>query len=168
MHKFDNSIALHMRSAKYCKLRHGQLVCVPPQLIRRAASHFVDLDEAGVRLVIGCNGWIWVGVAARRRDAVASASAPRDSGDHATPVNDGPAAEVEADAAQWEQCARFAAAARALAKLSLPVFRASLERVVQAAAEQGIACRDMLGMDFLTVVVSLEQARRGVMDTGDG
>ena len=41
------------------QLRNGQLVCVPPILIRRLKSHFVSLP-CGVDLILGLNGYIWV------------------------------------------------------------------------------------------------------------
>jgi exosome complex component RRP4 len=168
VHRHDNSIALHMRSAKYRKLRLGQLVCVPCQLIRRQASHFVDIEGEGVQLVIGCNGWLWVGVA-NKAAAAAAAKAKRSAMHSFQQVEEEPEdAEFVADAAQWEVCARYAAAARALAQLSLPVFRESLQAVVEQSMAQQVSCTDMLGMDFLTLVVSVERSRRSAMDTGDG
>ena len=41
------------------QLRNGQLVCVPPALIRRLKSHFVSLP-CNVDLILGLNGYIWV------------------------------------------------------------------------------------------------------------
>jgi len=52
--------ALHTRSAKYGRLSHGQLVRAPCALIRRMKQHFHQMD-CGVKLIIGCNGYIWVG-----------------------------------------------------------------------------------------------------------
>ncbi|TCD71791.1 exosome non-catalytic core subunit rrp4 [Steccherinum ochraceum] len=55
----DGALSLHTRSLKYGKLRNGQLVTVPPVLIRRLKSHFVSLP-CGVDLILGLNGYIWV------------------------------------------------------------------------------------------------------------
>jgi exosome complex component RRP4 len=55
----DGAISLHTRSLKYGKLRNGQLVTVPPNLIRRLKSHFISLP-CGVDLILGLNGFIWV------------------------------------------------------------------------------------------------------------
>ena len=41
------------------KLRNGQLVIVPPIMVRRLKSHFVALP-CGVDLILGLNGYIWV------------------------------------------------------------------------------------------------------------
>lgn len=57
-------MSLHTRSLKYGKLRNGQLVIVPPRLIRRLKSHFVHLPKpcgpSGVDVIIGMNGFVWV------------------------------------------------------------------------------------------------------------
>src|SRR6267378_4504172 len=73
----DGTMSLHTRSLTYGKvpgsvfcsgdevsdrciqLRNGQLICVPPILIRRLKSHFVSLP-CGVDLILGLNGYIWV------------------------------------------------------------------------------------------------------------
>jgi len=55
----DGAMSLHTRSLKYGKLRNGQLVTVPPVLIRRLKSHFITLP-CGVDLILGLNGYIWV------------------------------------------------------------------------------------------------------------
>lgn len=55
----DGAMSLHTRSLKYGKLRNGQLVTVPPALIRRLKSHFLTLP-CGVDLILGLNGYIWI------------------------------------------------------------------------------------------------------------
>lgn len=41
------------------QLRNGQLVSIPPVLIRRLKSHFLSLP-CGVDLILGLNGYIWI------------------------------------------------------------------------------------------------------------
>lgn len=41
------------------QLRNGQLVIIPPILVRRLKSHFITLP-CGVDLILGLNGYIWV------------------------------------------------------------------------------------------------------------
>ncbi|KAJ7167366.1 hypothetical protein C8R43DRAFT_917614 [Mycena crocata] len=70
----DGAMSLHTRSLKYGKveslsfsmavphhqqLRNGQLVTIPPILVRRLKSHFTTLP-CGVDLILGLNGYIWV------------------------------------------------------------------------------------------------------------
>jgi exosome complex RNA-binding protein Rrp4 len=55
---------LHMRSNKYCALQNGQLVRVDASLVKRQASHVFNILSDSVYLVIGNNGWIWIGAPA--------------------------------------------------------------------------------------------------------
>ncbi|KZP30468.1 hypothetical protein FIBSPDRAFT_725647 [Athelia psychrophila] len=55
----DGAMSLHTRSLKYGKLRNGQLVTIPPILVRRLKSHFITLP-CNVDLILGLNGYIWV------------------------------------------------------------------------------------------------------------
>ncbi|KAK7054834.1 Exosome complex component rrp4 [Paramarasmius palmivorus] len=55
----DGTMSLHTRSLSYGKLRNGQLITVPPILVRRLKSHFISLP-CGVDLILGLNGYIWI------------------------------------------------------------------------------------------------------------
>ncbi|EIN09443.1 exosome complex exonuclease rrp4 [Punctularia strigosozonata HHB-11173 SS5] len=55
----DGAMSLHTRSLRYGKLRNGQLVSIPPILVRRLKSQFLTLP-CGVDLILGLNGYIWV------------------------------------------------------------------------------------------------------------
>jgi len=55
----DGAMSLHTRSLKYGKLRNGQLVVIPPILVRRLKSHFLTLP-CGVDLILGLNGYVWI------------------------------------------------------------------------------------------------------------
>lgn len=63
----DGAMSLHTRSLKYGKLRNGQLVAVPPILVRRLKSHFISLP-CGVDLILGLNGYIWVSKQVKESD----------------------------------------------------------------------------------------------------
>lgn len=56
----DQSAQLNTRSTKYGKLCFGQMVTVPASLIRRQRNHFHTLEEIGVEMIIGVNGYIWL------------------------------------------------------------------------------------------------------------
>jgi exosome complex component RRP4 len=56
----DGALGIHTRNARYGKLLTGELITVQPSLIKRAKSHF-GLTEWDVELIIGINGYIWIG-----------------------------------------------------------------------------------------------------------
>jgi exosome complex component RRP4 len=166
--KRDKSINLHMRGSKYRKLRHGQLVQVPALSIRRRSSHFVNIAEKGVQIIIGCNGWIWIGPldpASVRKPA--AGGVPRRFGGGLDPAEDDNAASYVPTSEQWQMSARFAQAARCLARLGLPIHRESLEALVEESLRGEVACSRMLDMEFMMVAVGLEEARREKNGTAD-
>lgn len=60
----DGAFGIHTRSLRYGKLVTGELVTVQPSLIRRSKSHFA-LYPWGVEVILGLNGYIWVGMPRR-------------------------------------------------------------------------------------------------------
>ena len=57
----DGSVALHTRSSKYGKLEGGQIVTVPAYLVKKQKQNFMQIDATGVTVILGCNGFIWIG-----------------------------------------------------------------------------------------------------------
>jgi exosome complex component RRP4 len=57
----DGSISLHTRNTKYGKLNYGILLKVSPKNIQRSKNHLMHLEPCDLDIVIGLNGYIWVG-----------------------------------------------------------------------------------------------------------
>lgn len=145
----DGGVALHTRSTKYGRLSRGQLVCVPPRLVKRLKQHFCSLSQYGVDVILGCNGWVWV----QAREARKEEAEPMD-GDGAAGAADEPddawGAGVDAPVAaeEREQVVRIAAAVRLLAALGRRVSPASIVEVVDAAIAWGVPTRELDGAAF--------------------
>lgn len=56
----DGSLSLNTRVLKYGKLSQGIMLKVSPALIKRKKTHFHNL-ESGASLILGNNGYIWIG-----------------------------------------------------------------------------------------------------------
>jgi len=56
----DGVLILHTRSLKYGKLENGCFIQVYPSLIPRRKQHFSTLQDIGVNIILGTNGWIWL------------------------------------------------------------------------------------------------------------
>ena len=57
----DNAVALHTRSNKYGKLKHGISITVPCSLIKRCKQHFHTLSSHyNINIILGNNGMIWL------------------------------------------------------------------------------------------------------------
>jgi len=52
-------LSINTRNMRYGKLSNGQLIQVPPSLVKRLSQHFVTLP-CGVDAIFGLNGKIWV------------------------------------------------------------------------------------------------------------
>jgi len=71
----SGEVVVHCRSNKYGVLRNGQLVQVDGSLVTRQASHFVTVPTITgetVQLVLGNNGWIWIGVPSKQTGHIQS------------------------------------------------------------------------------------------------
>ena len=59
----QGALHLHTKSKKYGKLTEGQLLSVPPTLIKRQKQHFHTLhcgEGRAVRVILGTNGQVWI------------------------------------------------------------------------------------------------------------
>jgi len=83
----DGSPSLHTRSLKYGKLTVGSFVSVVPALVKRCKNHFHTLP-CGVSVVLGNNGFIWVGL---NQDAKGSGGV---AGAKVVPVSRGPRQKI--------------------------------------------------------------------------
>lgn len=63
----DGSLSLHTRVLKYGKLSQGIMLKVPPALIKRKKTHFHNLEN-GASLILGNNGYVWIGANTRDTD----------------------------------------------------------------------------------------------------
>ena len=150
----DGGVALHTRSTKYGRLSRGQLVCVPPRLVKRLKQHFCSLSQYGVDVILGCNGWVWVQAREVRKEEAEAMEAEAMEADGAAEAEDAPdgawGAGVDAPVAaeEREQVIRIAAAVRLLAALGRRVSPASIVEVVDAALAWGVPSRELDGAAF--------------------
>ena len=115
----QGALHLHTKSKKYGKLTEGQLLSVPPTLIKRQKQHFHTLHCGGgraVRVILGTNGQVWI--------------APhRGEGEGESPCT----------AAEREALCLVRNAIQALAAVFVLITAASIEATVQSGAALG-AC----------------------------
>jgi exosome complex RNA-binding protein Rrp4 len=162
----DGSLLVHTRSKKYGRLAGGQLVCVRPASVRRCPRQFNALPAAGVDVILGLNGWVWVapagtvaglagadggggggGGAGAPFGAIMGDDADEDDGidgdEDVLGVAGGRAADPyppppPPTPAQRAAVARAAAAVRALAAVGRSVDPAAIEGVVAGSAGVGV------------------------------
>ena len=179
----DGSLSLHARSLEYGRLENGQAVYVPSALVSRIAAHFFTL-RAGVDVILGLNGVIWL-AAASELDAEAAARAgptaagatrgPRGGapcgsalnaaaeaaeGGHAEAVEAGKAAAAarDIDASTRLRIARAANSVSALAATGMAISPEAIMDVYDESERLGYAA--YFGSDRGVLSVLVEAARR--------
>mmetsp|Transcript_30153 Transcript_30153/g.55104 ORF Transcript_30153/g.55104 Transcript_30153/m.55104 type:complete len:321 (-) Transcript_30153:15-977(-) len=156
VHK-DGGIALHTRSEKYCKLKHGHLLRVPANLIRRQKQHFHTVEGMNVQVIIGCNGLIWISpfnpTAPEENEKMNDGDDEANKSDIEDEKSDDERKALIVTRAQLEHCARFANSIRVLAKLHLPIYPGSISQVFETAINGDVATKDMLEPDFIETIV---------------
>ncbi|GAB4813623.1 hypothetical protein N2152v2_000669 [Parachlorella kessleri] len=149
----DGTIQLHTRSLKYGRLQRGQLVRVPPNLIKRQKQHFQHLEAAGVDVVLGCNGAVWVGPHVER--PVVEFGQEVDPGHMQLP----PPTPQER-----EKTSRVAQAIIALAQLYFAIHPTAISALYQLSLTEGVAIKDMCSPGFLAAAAAQEAQQRMDME----
>ncbi|XP_020570717.1 exosome complex component RRP4 homolog [Phalaenopsis equestris] len=149
----DGSLHLQARSQKYGKLERGQLLRVPAYLVKRRKQHFHDLEQYGVDLILGCNGFIWVGehAAPRVNDMVVDEedSMVKDKEQHyETPL------EIR------QHICRIANSVRLLAALGFALSVEAIIDTTEASKSSNVEIKDMLGSEFYVQTAEREVQRR--------
>ena len=169
----DGAAALHTRSLKYGCLKRGQLVRVTANLVRRLPQHFhrLAIDDKGetvasgindVEVLLGCNGFIWVGAPSGATAVRGETDIRREPNDPVDDLIDQSGDEVHPQLR--ENISRVANAIRALAELYLPISPQALVDVAKTSKECGVAVKDMLGKGFLTRLLEREVEKRVASD----
>jgi exosome complex component RRP4 len=184
----DGAVALHTRSLKYGRLADGQLVRVPPTLVKRVKRHFHAIDAANafggddglaeetmsgndgndnkrkrehtgdVEVLLGCNGFVWVG---------ARSAATGELNDDELNARDEDDVKKKTkrvqrvvSRAQRERVCRVANAVRVLSALFLAIHPPAIEDVSLCSVEWGTRPKDMLSHAFLVRILERETERR--------
>ena len=72
----DGSLSLHTRNLKYGKLPQGTILKVSPSLVKRCKTHMHSLP-CGATLILGNNGYIWIGPLMSAESDLSARSAQR-------------------------------------------------------------------------------------------
>lgn len=71
----SGEVIVHCRSNKYGILMNGQLVQIDASLVKRQSTHFISVPTEQnelIQLVLGNNGWIWIGLPSRQTGHIQS------------------------------------------------------------------------------------------------
>ncbi|XP_068663210.1 exosome complex component RRP4 homolog [Aristolochia californica] len=166
----DGSLHLQARSQKYGKLERGQLLTVPPYLVKRRKQHFHHLENYNVDLILGCNGFIWVGeqIEPRENDMM---DIHDDKSTESGKTNSKLVTleEQERVFTPLETRQHICRIANAVRVLSLLGFTLSVEVILSTVeASLSIDVKDMLGAEFYVQTAEREVQRRKTLTKKKG
>nr|CAD1843720.1 unnamed protein product [Ananas comosus var. bracteatus] len=154
----DGSLHLQARSQKYGKLERGQLLTVPAYLVKRRKQHFHHLEQYGVDLIIGCNGFIWVGEHV-------------EAGENVGMLVEDQKKTLTAEEESWsftpletrKHICRIANAIRLLSALGFTLTVEAVVDTAEASLASNIEINDMLGAEFFVQTAEREVQRQASM-----
>ena len=153
----DGAANLHDRSTKYGRLSKGMLVEVCPNLVKRLPQHFHALEVASgifVEVLIGCNGFIWVG-------SPGAATNKKEQDSSSTLSINNELEVVLISKTERENIVRIANCIRVLDKLFFHVTPQAIMNIYNQAV--GLDAKDILNSDaFLARVIQTEIEMRTV------
>lgn len=159
-----DGLHLQARSQKYGKLQRGQLLSIPSYLVKRRKQHWHYLDEYGIDLILGCNGFVWVGEHVETKDEMLVDQA--DKPDSQTSKTNDHSMSLEGQEQTYtpletrQNICRIANAIRVLSMLGFVVTIEVVMEVVNLGVSQNMDTHEMLGSEFCVLVAEREAERR--------
>ncbi|KAL8232835.1 hypothetical protein R6Q57_002613 [Mikania cordata] len=158
----DGSLQLQARSQKYGKLERGQMLTVSPYLVKRRKQHFHYLEKFGIDLILGCNGFIWVGEHVEIKDKMIEDEPTKTDPENKSPIST-TLEEQEQTYTPLEtrqNICRIANAIRVLSTLGFSITIDVILEIVDLCTEKGLDIHQMLGAEFCVLVAEKEAKRR--------
>ncbi|KAF5731502.1 exosome complex component RRP4 [Tripterygium wilfordii] len=162
----DGSLQLQARSQKYGKLEKGQLLTIPPYLVKRRKQHFHHMEQYGVDLVLGCNGFIWIGEHVEVRDTMSGdqvSNTEQQNTKSSTSTNYMDLEEQEQGYTPLEtrqNICRIANSVRVLSSLGFNITVEVIMETVDLSGTMNLEVHEMLGSEFYVLVAEKEAERR--------
>ncbi|XP_054784608.1 exosome complex component RRP4 homolog [Prosopis cineraria] len=145
-----DGLHLQARSQKYGKLKRGQLLTVTPYLVKKQKQHIHHIEQYGIDLILGCNGFIWVGEHVEAKDDMIDDQANQSEGQ-----------EQNFTALETRKyICRTANAVRVLSNLGFNMTLEIIKETVNLSLSLNLDMHEMLGYEFCVLVAEKEAERR--------
>jgi exosome complex component RRP4 len=133
------------------QLQRGQLLTVPAYLVKQWNQHFHHLKQYNVDLILGCNGFIWVGehvVVAENTDVKEDQQKLAMEADNFTPIE------------TRRHICRLANAVRVLSALGFTLTVELIIQTAEASLPSTVEINEMLGAEFYVQTAEREAKGR--------
>lgn len=151
------------------QLKRGQLLTVPPYLVKKRKQHFHYLEQYGIDLILGCNGFIWVGEHVEVRDEMVEDLANKSEPQHVKSWNTEGDEELEETYTPLDIRQNICRTANAIRVLSTFGFMMTVEiitGIVNLSTSLNLDVHEMLGAEFYVLVAEKEAERRSMSKKG--
>ncbi|XP_027352838.1 exosome complex component RRP4 homolog [Abrus precatorius] len=160
-----DGLHLQARSQKYGKLSRGQLLTIPPYLVKRQKQHFHYLEQYGIDLILGCNGFIWIGENIEDRDDMVEDQVNQSDQQVLFPNKNSEGLEEQEKSFTTLETRKYicraANAVRVLSTLGFNITLEIIKGIIDLSLSLNLDIHEMLASEFCVLVAEREAERRG-------
>ena len=140
------------------------MLTVPPYLVRRRKQHFHHLEQYGVDLILGCNGFIWVGEHVEAKDDMVEdqVSKPEQQKSNKNSISLEEQEQTYTPIETRQNICRIANAVRVLSILGFNITIEVIMDTMNLSSSLNLDIREMLGSEFCVLVAEGEAERRSL------
>jgi exosome complex component RRP4 len=142
------------------------LLTVPPYLVKRRKQHFHHVEQYGVDLILGCNGFIWVGEHVEAKDDMVEDQVSKSEQlNIKSNKNSVSLEEQERTYTPIETRQNICRIANAVRVLSILGFNITIEVILETmnlSSSLNLDIHEMLGSEFCVLVAEGEAERRSL------
>lgn len=149
------------------------MLSIPSYLVKRRKQHFHHLEQYGIDLILGCNGFIWVGEHVEVKDAMVEDQVNKSEQHDDTKCSKYSVSleEQEQTYTPLETRQNLCRTANAIRVLSLLGFNVTMEVIMETvnlSTSLNIDINEMLGSEFCVLVAEGEAQRRSLITRKKG
>ncbi|XP_038982759.1 exosome complex component RRP4 homolog isoform X2 [Phoenix dactylifera] len=142
-------------------LERGQLLTVPAYLVKRRKQHFHHLEQYGVDLILGCNGFVWVGEHLKTGEHdMLDDQEKRPEISKSNKIDEEEQERTFTPLEVRQHICGIANAVRLLSALGFILTVEAIKDTTEAGVSSNIEIKDMLGPEFYVQIVEREVQRR--------
>lgn len=140
------------------------MLTIDPYLVKRRKQHFHHLEQYGIDLILGCNGFVWVGEHVEARDAIVGDQV--NDSEQLAKKSDGTSMDLDEQFENHtppetrQNICRIANAIRVLSALGFNVTLEVIMETVKLSNTMNLDIHEMLGSEFYVLVAEKEAERR--------
>lgn len=150
----------------YIQLERGQMLTVSPYLVKRRKQHFHHLEQYGIDLILGCNGFIWIGEHVDPKEDmmiedqvnISEQKGSKFEGTFGNQVQE----RVYTPLTTRQNICRTANAIRVLSILGFIITVEVVMEIVSLSISMNIDVHEMLGSEFCVLTAEKEVERRSL------